>query len=251
MFDELVIDNPVGYFNENESYDHMIAKDKLFRLITNKRVKIFDEEGKRYDVFTGERDDEFLHQESFVVDYGDDVLFSSPNSPCKTLPNFKPMCDQKGYYGAYENLPCKKCMLANVGDLHKSSRFGSYRPDISFGYGGKHVIWLEVSHTNPCSFNKINFCMNHNITLLEIDSSVIDDFKDFSGELVFKKLEYEPVKLDEDELGADLDEFIKLKIHEKGYMGATDLKQKLALEGHHYAHNINQRYDIWATLTKT
>lgn len=181
------------YFDTNESSSHRKAKEKLFDLIIQKRIEVYDQCGNRYEIFNGKYEDEFLHIESFVMDYSNEALFSNHNSPCiKHLESFKKSgyCDKKGYFGAFKELPCERCVTANFRKyVEGSSKFASYRPDVAFGFNGLHKVWLEIKNENPCSENKIKFCKDNDIVLLEISDWDVIKFKDFNGKLVFNKLE--------------------------------------------------------------
>ncbi|MGD6876806.1 hypothetical protein [Bacillus infantis] len=181
------------YFDTNESSTHKKAKEKLFDLIVSKRIEIVDQDGNVYEIFKGKDETEFLHIESFVMDYYNQALFSNDKSPCQQhLSDLKKegMCDAKGYYGAFKELPCEKCVSFNFRKYVKySSKYASYRPDIAFGYKGEHKVWLEIKNESPCSENKIEFCKKYGITLLEINAADVIGFKDYNGKLMFNKLE--------------------------------------------------------------
>lgn len=181
------------YFDSNESSSHKKAKEKLFDLIISKRVEILDQNGNKYEIFKGVQEKEFLHIESFIMDYINKAIFSNMESPCiKHLRDFnkKGLCDTNGYYGAFKELPCEKCVKINFGKyLSGSSKYASYRPDVSFGYNGLHKVWLEIKNESPCSKNKIEFCKQNDIILLEISDNDVLKFNDCNGKLIFNKLE--------------------------------------------------------------
>lgn len=181
------------YFDSNESLSHKKAKEKLFDLIVQKRIEIVDQYDNVYEIFNGRYKDEFLHIESFIMDYSNEAIFSNEKSPCiKHLEDYKKkgLCDAKGYYGGFKELPCERCVIKNFRKhLGSSSKFASYRPDVSFGYNGNHKIWLEIKSGNPCSKNKIDFCKENGIILLEIKDFDVLNFNDYHGQLVFNKLE--------------------------------------------------------------
>ena len=184
------------YFDNNESKKHLQAKEELFDLIVSRRVKVLDQHGVEYKIFNGEHKDEFLHIESFVMDYSDEALFSNYNSPCKKYMtgNKIPECNMKGYFGAFKEFPCEKCVQVNYGEfMSGGNKFASYRADIACGHQGKHRIWLEIKNTSPCSKGKIEFCKSRGVTLLEIDANDVDGIRDKFNtsivELKFIKLE--------------------------------------------------------------
>lgn len=244
IFDEFESREVTGYFNYKESFTHLSAKEKLFELIKSRRVTIKDQFNEEYDIFKGKFNHEFLHLESFVMDYSNRVLFSNYDSPCKELKNFTPLCKQEGYMGAFEELPCAKCILSNFGDIKKSSRYASFRPDISFGYDGLHKVWLEIKHTHESTYNKLRFCYENDIILLEIDTNVIEEFNDYNGELVFERLIYEPVEIDL----SKYEKFIESNLNEKGYILSVDLKRKINKNLFEYTFNKLARYDIYNQL---
>lgn len=182
------------YFNEgNESKSHLKAKEKLYDLIVSKRVEITDQYGNQYEIFNGKRNDEFLHIESFVMDYSPNVIFSNKETPCKKYfegTKKRPSCDMKGYFGAFKELPCSTCIGCNFKrETNTSSHLASFRPDVAFGYNGLHKVWFEIKNSSPCSEKKIEFCKANGIVLLEINDSDINNFKEFTGTLKFNKLE--------------------------------------------------------------
>lgn len=182
-----------NYFETNESNSHLKAKEKLFDLIVSKRIEIVDQHGNSYEIFKGKDETEFLHIESFVMDYSNQALFSNEKPPCQQHlndHNKKGLCEAKGYYGAYKELPCERCVSINFRrHIKNSSIYASYRPDVAFGYQGIHKIWLEIKNENPCSINKIEFCKKNDIVLLEISDTDVLKFKDYNGRLIFNKLE--------------------------------------------------------------
>lgn len=181
------------YFNEgNESKSHLKAKEKLFDLITSKRIEIVDQHGNQYEVFTGKYKDEFLHIESFVMDYSPKVIFSNKEAPCKKYfegTKKKPNCNMSGYFGAFKELPCSRCISCNFKrETNTSSHLASFRPDVAFGFDGLHKVWFEIKNSSPCSEKKIEFCKSNGIVLLEISDSDINNFKEYTGTLIFNKL---------------------------------------------------------------
>lgn len=215
------------YFDTNESRSHFEAKEKLFDLILSRRVRILDQHGKEYEIFKGKFDNEFLHIESFVMDYSSEALFSSLNPPCDKYMsgnNKSPHCSMKGYFGAFKELPCEKCVKRNYGKyMTGGNKFASYRADLAYGYEGKHKIWLEIENTSPCSKNKIDFCKNNDITLLEISSYDVNNFNKHVGDLIFNKLEeYEYKYSFYDEL-KKLPEYIEKIIKNNGFSYYTDV----------------------------
>lgn len=174
-----------------EGEKHLQAKEKLFQLLMERRVKIKDQHSADYPIFNGKCVDEFLHIESFVMDYNGLSLFSNSNSPCKKYIVDVPLCDQSGYYGAFRELPCHQCIMNNidVSLLKGDSEYASYRADISYGYGNKHRVWLEIKDTHGCSEHKIHFCKLHSIDLIEIDAEQIIELDGYNHVLVGQKLE--------------------------------------------------------------
>jgi len=218
------------YFDTNESKSHLEAKEKLFDLITSKRVKIADQDGNVYDVFSGKHDDEFLHMESFIMNYSSDAIFSNKESPCKKfMENKNPGCNMEGYFGAFKELPCEKCIVKNFRKyIEGSSKYASYRPDVSFGYEGKHKIWLEIKNESPCSKNKIEFCKSNGIVLLEIDSTDINGFKSHNGKLLFNRLEeyvHTPSIYEDTE---NILKFIREKLNEEKFIPYEQVVEKFA-----------------------
>ena len=183
------------FYSNTESNTHYKAKMQLFDYILQGKIKIKDNHNNTYNIFQGEYDTEFLHIESFIVKpiqcktYINSVMFSNPDLPCVKYFNFNKkehrlLCDQKSYYGAIENIPCRKCIEINLGNNKDyKNHFIGFTPDIAFGYNGEHKVWLEINYTHPCSDGKINYCKNNNITLLEID--VNDISKINNKELIF------------------------------------------------------------------
>jgi len=212
-----------NYFNTNESKSHIEAKEKLFDLIVSKRIKVIDQHDNEYEVFTGIHEGEFLHIESFVMDYNSNVIFSNTESPCKKYfdgnKKKKPKCDFNGYYGAFKELPCSTCIHVNFRrETNHSSHLASFRPDVSFGYEGLHKIWFEIKSSNPCSKNKIEFCKNNGIVLLEISDSDVKSFEDYNGTLKFNKLEeYIHVPTIYDGL-KEINKYIKQRLTESKYL---------------------------------
>lgn len=220
-----------NYFNTNESKTHLAAKEKLFDLIVSKRIKIVDQYNNEYKIFTGEHEDEFLHVESFIMDYVNKAIFSNSDSPCKKYfddkPNKKPSCSMEGYYGAFKELPCSGCINSNFRrETNHSSNLASYRPDVSFGYEGIHKVWFEIKNSSPCSKNKIEFCKNNGIVLLEISDSVVNGFKDYNGTLRFHKLEeYVHVPTIYDGL-KDINNFIRQYLADSKYVTHQEVSNK-------------------------
>ncbi|WP_137743282.1 hypothetical protein [Robertmurraya siralis] len=157
------------YFDMNESETHLKAKEKLFSLIANKKVRLIDDKRKQIHIYSGAIPTEFLHMESMVVGYGSDALYSNFDSPCKSFID-SPVCDLKGHFGVIEQLPCQKCILNNVNEeeLRGSSIYASYRPDIAYGINGKHLVWVEIYHKSKSSYSKVYFCRDKGIKLLEV-----------------------------------------------------------------------------------
>ena len=181
------------FFENTESKIHNKAKMRLFDLLLEGKVEIKDNYNNTYNIFQGEYDTEFLHIESFLIKpnkydpYINSAMLSNHELPCMKYLNLNKeehrlLCNQQGYYGAIENLPCRKCIEINLGNKQEYKYFVGYTPDISFGYNGEHKIWLEINYTHLCSDHKINYCINNNITLLEINA---DDIKYNSEELYF------------------------------------------------------------------
>lgn len=217
------------YFDGNESDEHIEAKKKLFSLILAKRVKLVDSNGKSYDIFTGIYEDEFLHMESFMMDYSAKVLFSSRDSPCKKYMSEhgkSPLCNMKGYYGAFEELPCEKCVTDNFRKhLDGSSKFASYRPDISFGYEGIHRIWIEIKYTHGCSNSKITFCQEKGIVLLEASAESVLSLNDYHNKLTLNKLNNDNVVVSDKYLYGDAAQKIRKFLDERGYITFTALHE--------------------------
>lgn len=220
----------MSYLKENESSIHLQAKEKLFDLILSRRVKIYDQYGKEYKIFTGQFENEFLHIESFIMNYENKAIFSSNNPPCNIHldKNNDKLCDQAGYYGAFKNLPCRSCIENNLPwAFEKPSEYASFRPDISFGYNGQHKIWLEVKYTSNSKINKIRFCHKNNIILLEIDAEHILNFNSYTGALIFNKLEYVNEEFDL----TDIEDFVHKSLNENKYVYSQDVKSKIYNKG--------------------
>ena len=182
------------FLENTEGKIHRKAKMKLFDSILQGNIKIIDTYDNTYNIFQGEYDTEFLHIESFLIKpnkngiYVNSAMLSNNELPCIKYLNFNKdehrlLCNQQGYYGAIENLPCRKCIEINLGDKQEYKYYVGYTPDIAFGYNGEHKIWLEINYTHPCSDHKINYCINNNIILLEINAD--DVLKCNTGELYF------------------------------------------------------------------
>lgn len=220
-----------NYFNTNESKTHLAAKEKLFDLIVSKRIKIIDQYNHEYKIFTGEYEDEFLHVESFIMDYDNKAIFSNSDSPCKKYfedkPKKKPSCSMEGYYGAFKELPCSGCINSNFRrETNHSSNLASYRPDVSFGYSGEHKVWLEIKVSNGSSEKKIEFCRDKGIVLLEIEASAVNNFKDYVGTLQFTKLEEYVYEVNIFDCTKEIVEHVKNQLDVSDYVPYNDMLDK-------------------------
>lgn len=215
------------FYENSEGKKHYDMKMKLFDLIIEKNVKIVDDYNAEYEIYTKKHKNEFLHIESFIIKpeqedrYVNSVFFSNENLPCSKYLGFDTnnnglLCDLKGYCGAIEKLPCNKCLEINLDKKQKNDISIGFTPDISFGYDGKHIVWLEVLNTSPCSPYKIKFCQDNNIELLEISVTDIDRFK--SGRMIFNNLTKKVNKTGEKEFLSKVLE----QINKKGYYLKTD-----------------------------
>lgn len=178
------------FFNNKESKAHKEAKEKLFDLIIQDKVKILDNYNREYYIYVG-FEEEFLHMESFLINYHNEAIYSNYDLPCVKHLNFNKeeyvlLCDLKGHWGVFETLPCKKCIEINyIGDKN----IIGYTPDIAYGYDGKHQIWLEINHKHKCTKQKIDYCRDNNIILLEINSKDVLDFNETkNNNLIFNNL---------------------------------------------------------------
>lgn len=188
------------FLKNSEGKKHSEIKSMIYDKLLIGNIKIQDDLGNTYDIFKNKYENEFLHVESFLIKpngektYLKEVMLSNEKLPCVNYLNFaidthKMLCNKKGYFGAIECLPCRKCLEINYHLLEKylNPHFIGFTPDIAFGYDGEHKIWLEINSTHECSDYKINYCFNNNITLLEIDVNNINLEKDLDT-LCFKNL---------------------------------------------------------------
>jgi hypothetical protein len=220
------------FYENTESYNHQRAKETLFDLLIKGNVVIIDDKHNIYeDVYKGLHTNEFLHIESFLLkspsasNYCPNPMFSSKELPCITCLNFnsqdhKLLCDQKSYCGAFEKLPCRKCIELNYEPITtdlSSYKIIGFTPDIAYGYDNKFKIWFEVNYQNPCSIAKRQYCYNNNIILLEINASKI---KENSKILPFTNLSSENIMLDKRNQSID-DAVNSLKTN--GYIIRKDL----------------------------
>lgn len=171
------------FFVDGESKYHYDMKVKLFDLIKNNEIKIIDNDKIEYD-FDMSKDKAFLHMESFIIEnpetnrYAPNVFYSNDDPPCRSILHLDSKnnlcCDALGHYGVIENLPCRECLEKNIICEENNSIIG-YIPDISYGYNNQHKIWVEINYRHPSTNEKTIFCYLNNITLLEIDTSRIEN----------------------------------------------------------------------------
>jgi len=188
-------------FNEyTEGKLHKKIKDYIFDSIVNGSCRVFDDSGIEYHIYKGEYDDEFLHMEDFLIKpreqltYLKEAMLSSSELPCMKYLNFTNnthhmMCKGRGYFGAIDTMPCRKCFDVNFEALCKYTNpsFIGFNPDISYGYNGVHKVWLEINSTHECTPYKVNYCFQNDIILLEIDVREFST-KPYSKEFHFKRL---------------------------------------------------------------
>lgn len=175
------INNDSIFLENNEGKLHADSKNNLFRLLTKRYVHLLDNDGYEYIIFPQENPTEFLHMEAFTVDYLNNAIYSDSEMSC--FDNFNLIhkgvyCDGKPEYGVCWELPCRKCIDNNYSSIIKKIKPIGYAPDIAYGYDNQYKIWIEICNTHPVTSNKIKFCCENNIILLEvsaIDIQTLDD----------------------------------------------------------------------------
>lgn len=218
------------FFDHPESDRHLNAKEKLFNLISEKKINITDNFENKHIIFKGENQDEFLHVESFIIrpenekTYVNSAFFSNKDLPCVKYLTFKGnarlLCDQRSSYGAHDNLPCKYCLEMNLSSNEKNKTKIGYTPDVSFGYDGKHKVWLEILYTHACSDHKIRYCVENNIVLLEISVEEIENLT--GGTLKFNNL----TSAWKDTVG-EMSNQVVLEMNKSHYIEKVRFKEKL------------------------
>lgn len=183
------------FFNNCEGEKHRRAKYDLLNILIEGSITIKDNLGNTYTILN-KKEGEFLHLESFLINYDALPTYSSTELPCKKHLNFnlkdhRLMCNQKGNFGVVEVLPCRKCIELNycVENFQEIKRLVGFTPDISYGYNNQHIIWFEIKNHSGCSDYKKKFCCINNITLLEINHENIDRY---AKELIFENLSHQP-----------------------------------------------------------
>lgn len=215
--------------DSNEGRNHKEAKDKLFDLIIERKISIIDDYNNTYEIYTG-KENEFLHIESFIINYTNEAMFSNEDLPCIKYLNFNKekhnlLCDLKGSCGAFYELPCKRCVSLNL-EFYKYSVIG-YRPDIAYGFNGKHKIWLEIKDKNECSFKKMKFCIDNDIVLLEIEAKdILNYHPKYTKNIVFKNMNHYYYEKEDKSL-CDLFNEINTNVNNIGYFHSKVLKNKL------------------------
>ncbi len=170
----------MNIFNGYESEIHKNAKHKLFNLIVNHKINIYDNNNIYYNIFPYKYKNEFLHLESFNIGYhSNNPIYSNDYLPCNNIFNIKiSPCSFRGGFGVIENLPCNNCLknskLKNDYKNIDINKIG-FRPDIAWGYENEYKVWLEVNYAHSCNDNKILYCANNNIILLEFDAEEINN----------------------------------------------------------------------------
>ena len=241
------------YFDYNEGNKHLSAKNKLYNLILSRRVKLIDQNEKEYVIFMGDFKNEFLHLESFVMDYSSNVLFSNSTPIWKKFIS-NPHCSQTGYYGAYEELPCHNCVKENIeGDLLTgSSKYASFRPDIAFGYNGIHKVWIEIKDTNTSSISKLSFCKEKDIILLEVNAEYVLQLQGFHNNLNVNRLDDKMVTCDNKKDYSNVKNLIENKITKNKYISSkecSELIESISNGGNEYIDNLARvKYDLDLTV---
>lgn len=185
----------------NESDIHYNAKIKLFNLIKDGKVTLIDQDNRIYDLYKG-YEKEFLFVEPLVMiaDYGK-ALLKDRDFPCLKFmawnksTAFNPYCDYEiDKFNTSEDIPCYNCLFDNLNSLNREDLFKNHIqshciiPDISYGTGRMHHVFIEVIYQHECSEKKRNIAKHFKIPILEVKAMDILNLK--NDELICYNLNF-------------------------------------------------------------
>lgn len=192
----------ISNINSNESKEHMDAKFKLFQRLAKGRMTFINQFGKEISV-TPLKTWNNLYMEAYVYadDKSNDSYFGSSCLGCFcTSEEFKDNMNRNKVYIYEDSIThCFENRFDDsIGDIIYSSKEGAtaftqhpcsickYRGnieciaifDIAASLKEKYSIAIEVVKTSPCSDNKVKFCKENNIFLIEVNYNDILSLKE-------------------------------------------------------------------------
>ncbi|WP_299831324.1 hypothetical protein [uncultured Metabacillus sp.] len=168
----------------NESDVHKSFKDKLFNMIINKEIKLYDQFGKEI-IF---KDNSFISTETPVSkEYGKEIPYVSSCKPC--LDKFELEYNEevekridpkvvKSCYNSYKIHPCIGCIF------NKQNYISVF--DIGAGKDKEYTTAIEVLNTSRVKEYKLKYCIKNNIELFEVNVNDIED--ELDDTLVLQRL---------------------------------------------------------------
>ncbi|MEH7116067.1 hypothetical protein V7128_01410 [Neobacillus vireti] len=197
----------INNVESNESKEHLEAKVKLFERLTNGKITFINQFGKPLTVtpnkswthlymeayvYANDKNNDsyfgssclgcFCHTEEFKANinrnkdyiYEDSVSYCLSNRFDKSLSEI--IFSNKDGATAFTQHPCSLCKYK--GNSECIAIF-----DIAVSKNEQYILAIEVVKTSPCSENKIKYCKDNNIFLIEVNYNDILKMKKDETEL--------------------------------------------------------------------